>query len=95
MMAVNNQSLSVLTFNMHGFNQGVDFLSEALSSELYDIIFIQEHWLNDDDLYKLSNLSTKYVLFGESAMGKSITTGVLQGRPYGGVATIVKKSISC
>ena len=35
--------LSVLSYNMHGFNQGYPYLTETCEADLYDIIFIQEH----------------------------------------------------
>ena len=89
-----SSSVSTLTFNLHGLNQGEAYLIDALSSKLYDLISIQEHWQDDDGMCKLSKLNNDYIVFGKSAMTKSTTTGVLLGRPYGGVATFVKKSLA-
>lgn len=85
------QELSMLTYNLHGFNQGESFLIDACASLQYDIIFMQEHWLGTDNMYKLSSISKDYVVFGESAMIKKTSSGILYGRPFGGVATLVKK----
>ena len=95
-MAADNQtmsSLSLMTFNMHGFNQGETFLSDACSSNKYDVICLQEHWLSSDGMTKLVNFNNDYTVFGESAMTQSTTTGVLYGRPYGGVASLVRRSL--
>ena len=38
-------ALSMVTLNMHGFNQSSDFLTDTCNSGVYDLIHIQEHWL--------------------------------------------------
>ena len=106
-MAVVNQLLSIMTYNLHGLNQGEAYLIDAFSSNLYDVIAIEEHWQNEEGMCNLSKLSNDYIVFGKSAMTKSTTTDVLHGRPYGGVgrpyggvgrpyggvATFIKKSL--
>ena len=92
-MGTSEQELSLLTYNLHGFNQGESFLIDACSSHLYDVIFVQEHWLGTDNICKLSGISNDYVAFGESAMSKKTSSGILYGRPFGGVATLVSKSL--
>jgi len=87
-MGTSEQELSLLTYNLHGFNQGESFLIDACSSHLYDVIFVQEHWLGTDNICKLSGISNDYVAFGESAMSKKTSSGILYGRPFGGVATL-------
>ena len=44
----------------------------------YDLIFLQEIWSDFEG-------------FGTTAMG--ISNGIMSGRPYGGVAVLVRKSI--
>jgi len=38
---------------MHGFAQGELLLSSICNDLKYDVIFVQEHWLSSDQLYKL------------------------------------------
>ena len=84
---------SILSFNMHGFSQGESFLSDVCAGLHHDVIFLQEHWLNSDQVTKITNFNANYVGFGESAMSKTTTSGILYGRPYGGVCSLVRKSL--
>lgn len=91
-MACNNFTLSILSYNMFGFKQGEIVLDNlCLDNQYYDILFIQEHWLTKFNLQKFDKYD-KYNFFGISAMDTD--SGVLYGRPYGGVAIMVKKSFS-
>ena len=40
-------------------------------------------------MFKILNFSSKYVADGVSAMDTVISTGILLGRPFGGVTTFV------
>ena len=71
--------LRLITYNMHGFNQGKELL--------------KEHWLHPDLLYYLSKLSTAYTCFSSSGMADVVSTQILLGRPFGGVAIMVKNSL--
>ena len=89
MMAVN--LLKVISYNLHGFNQGFIGIKELMSKIEPDIIMVQEHWLTPDNLWKLNTLSDNYFVFGSSAMAASVSAGPLVGRPFGGTAIIVNK----
>ena len=78
------QSLSFVSFNMHGYNQRFCTVLD-LNSPSLDVIFLQEHWLTPDKLIKLNDFPG-YFAFGSSAMCHAVESGVLRGRPYGGVA---------
>jgi len=52
---------------------------------------VQEHWLTPDNLYKLSEISDEYFVFGSSAMNDRVSSGPLFGRPFGGTAIIINK----
>jgi len=82
--------LSIVSLNMHGFQQSCDFLSESCESQQFDIIHLQEHWLNDAQLHKLAALSPNYIMYGESAMKEATKKDILVGRPFGGCATLIK-----
>ena len=87
-------AISVLTYNMHGFNQGSSYLREVCDAAVHDVIFIQEHWLSPALINKITHFSEHYVGIGKSAMESVISTGVLKGRPFGGVTILVKKDLA-
>jgi len=87
-----NSYIKCVTYNMHGFNQGVAMLHELCLS--YDIILCQEHWLLTSQLEKISNLSSDFHCVSVSSMDDICGRGVLRGRPFGGLATFVRKSVS-
>jgi exonuclease III len=80
-----NLSLRVITYNLHGFNQGKVALDDMLPEFNPDILLIQEHWLTPAQLDSLVCYED-YVVFGSSAMGSRVSSGPLYGRPFGGVA---------
>lgn len=89
----NHSSIKIMTFNMHGFNQGESLLNDVCSKNLYDVIFVQEHWLSSTTLSKF-NIFNTYSSFGISAMSESCSNGILFGRPFGGVLSMVNNNIS-
>ena len=89
-----NNILRVCTYNMHGFNQGSEMLNHLCLNVHPDIIFIQEQWQSPDNLYKILSFSSGYVGFGISAFESKINTGILYGRPFGGVCILINKKYS-
>jgi len=80
---------------MHGSNQGSNLLRSLCDEAVKpDVIFLQEHWLTPANLPKLVNFSSNYTMFGISAMESALCHGILSGRPWGGVSTLLKSS-SC
>ena len=79
------------SYNLYGFQQGKSQLLELCDS--HDVIAIQEHWLADYDLDKILNFHIDFTTVAKSAMSKKIQSGFLCGRPFGGVAILVKKSV--
>ena len=61
---------------------------QALCSS-YDMVFIQESWLFQYELPILSRIDSESEGFGLSAIDG--TTNIVQGRPYGGMAILIKK----
>jgi len=86
-----NLRLKVATYNMHGLNQGSAFV-EYLCED-HDVIFLQEHWLAPFDLSRLDSICSKMICFATSAMDGKISSGCLRGRPFGGVAVLVRDAI--
>ena len=76
------------TYNIHGFNSTkLSYIRHLL--DLFNIVMIQEHWLNDKQLESFANLFPGYSVNSKSAMDSS---QILRGRPYGGVAIIFPDS---
>ena len=85
-------SFSLITFNHHGFHQGQTCLQELCTSVMPSVILLQEHWLSAANSDLLLNFSDNYLCYLCSPMDKVLSTGILRGRPYGGVAIMVKSS---
>ena len=91
MATINSSLISILTFNMHGFNQGHAYIKDMCNEQTHDIIFIQEHWLHPSTLHKIINISDNYIGFGKSAMESELENSMLKGRPFGGTAILINK----
>lgn len=93
---MDNKPFSIVSFNMHGFNQGHSTLNYLCSaSDLnINVILSQENWLTPGNLHKIKAFSPRYVAFGISAMESDIGKGVLRGRPRGGVCTLINLEIA-
>ena len=83
----------VVSYNLHGFNQGYSGIKEMINVISLDVIMIQEHWLLSSNMSKLNEISCEYYVFGSSPMDSVVGTGPLYGRPYGGVAMLIKKRL--
>ena len=90
-MASSVTDLSVVSYNLHGFNQGEPILNELCTNVLPDIIFVQEHWLSSVNMARLLSISNNYYCLCSSAMENTIQSGILRGRPFGGVAIFDSK----
>ena len=62
MVNLNVKDFSVVSYNLHGYNQGAPLLKSMCSSNEFNIdcICIQEHWLTPFNLNKLSTFSPDY-----------------------------------
>ena len=87
------QRLNLVTYNMHGFSQGYLTIRDLISDLSPDIFFIQEHWLTPANMSKFQFTFPSYLTFGSSAMCKSVESGILRGRPFGGVAIMINNNL--
>lgn len=87
-----NSAINVISFNMHGFNQGVLELKTLCDISKFEVIFLQEHWLSSDLMFNFDYFKNNYCVFGISAMDSTLSQGILRGRPKGGVCSLIKKS---
>ena len=86
--------LKCISFNMYGFNQGKTFVKCLANCATAEIILLQETWLSNNNVYKLINLvKHSYSCFTTSAMEDKLDGDVLFGRPFGGMAILVKNSL--
>ena len=86
--------LYIVSYNMHGFNQGIEVVRDLVnSSDPPDIILLQEHWLTPANLFLFGEKINTHYAFGKSAMSDSITQGPLVGRPYGGTSILIKNEL--
>ena len=81
------------SYNMHGFANGASMLKDLCMN--HDIILLQEHWLLKDNLYKIDNVDNNFPSYSLSSMNAKAAAGILTGRPFGGVAILWRKTISC
>jgi Reverse transcriptase (RNA-dependent DNA polymerase) len=88
-----SKQLKIVSFNMHGFNQGRETVDNLVSSIHPDIFLFQEHWLTPANLNKFDKFFKNYFTFGISAMTDSVCAGVLRGRPFGGVICMINNDL--
>ena len=81
----------VASFNLHGFKNSWEYLRQLL--DCHDIVFVQELWLFACELSLLSNLSDSFNVFAQSGMANSEQSGIVKGRPFGGVAVFIRKDL--
>ncbi len=98
-----NKSVGIKTFNQQNSHLGLKVCSfncknaKTSSDELRklqgdnDIIMLQETWLRQDESDVLSELSAEFYV--KSVSGMDTSTGLISGRPYGGIAILWRKSL--
>jgi len=92
-MATHNKyTVSLASFNMHGFNNSWLYLQELTHN--HDLIFVQEHWLSSNQLNYLHDINPDFVVYAFSGMNEACSSGILRGRPFGGVAVLCHSNIS-
>ena len=87
METANSNVLKFVSFNCRGFKNSKKEINTLCAAN--DVICLQEHWLNSDELDYLNDVHTDYSGIGVTPMDTG--GGMLTGRPYGGVAIIWNK----
>ena len=87
------KDLQIVCYNMHGFHQGLSVVTDLIDSHKPHVFLLQEHWLTPSNLSLFDKHFTDYFTFGSSAMSKSVEAGMLRGRPFGGVAMLIKNDL--
>ncbi len=81
----------IISYNCKGLNVLKKQYIAKLTKEC-DIILIQEHWLLNNRISDLKNDFKKHHIFSVCGM---IETKHIVGRPYGGCAIFISKTITC
>ena len=81
--------MKVISFNCHGIKSCLVELYNLCNSS--DIVFLQETLLFSDELCMLSQIHPDFEGYGLSAI--NLTKDIFRGRPFGGVAILVRKII--
>ena len=83
------QFLKLVTFNCKNIKRSVEYVRKLCRSA--DIVALQETWLMPHDIHFLNDIDDSFSFTGKSAVDTS--TGVITGRPYGGVALLWRKAV--
>ena len=74
--------LTIISFNLHGFNQGSSTVRDLITLYAPDVILIQEHWLTPANLHNLESFDGCFS-YSSSTMAHATGAGVLRDRPFG------------
>ena len=85
--------VQIISYNMHGFNQGRHTVRDLSHSLAPDVFLLQEHWLTPANMSRFEDEFFTFICFGSSAMNAAVESGVLYGRPFGGVMTLVSRRL--
>ena len=89
---INLTDVKCCSFNLHGYRNGLSMLYSLCDN--HDVILLQEHWLHSFEFDKISLLFPDFNFYGASAMNDKVASGLMVGRPFGGVAIMWRKSIN-
>ena len=89
---LSDSGLRCCSFKTHGFTNGLSMLQSLCSN--HDIIILQEHWLHSFELLLFTDLFTEFNSYGMLSMNDKLVSGLLIGRPFGGVAIMLRKNLN-
>ena len=92
--SLSSSNIKLVSFNLHGYNQGSHVVRDLILKDDISVLLLQEHWLTPSNLVKFEVNFPQFDCFGCSAMDKAVEIGVLRGRPFGGLMTLVSKKLS-
>jgi len=87
------QTLHVVSFNMHGFNQGFPTVRDLIESDAPRVFLLEEHWLTPANLHTFNDVFDRYFTFGSSAMSSAVQSDIIRGRPFGGMMTLINNNL--
>ena len=69
--------VQIISYNMHGFNQGRHTVRDLSHSIAPDVFLLQEHWLTPANMSRFEDEFFTFICFGSSAMNTAVESGVL------------------
>ena len=81
----------LMSYNCRGLNDLKKHYVKTLLKDC-DILFIQEHWLSTGSIKAMHSEFPDHNVFAKTGMTENT---LLAGRPYGGTAIIIRKTLSC
>ena len=78
---------------MRGFQKGCPVIEDLVADSKPDIFLLQEHWLTPANMVNFDTRFTDHFSFGSSAMSRHVESGMLRGRPFGGVMTMIRNEL--
>ena len=84
-----DDNLRITSLNCYGLKTSLYQVYELC--EISDIVFLQETLLFSHELSMLSTLHPEFEGMGVSAIDS--TSGIITGRPFGGVAILIRKKL--
>ena len=85
-----NNNIRITSYNCHGAKNKLPVLNTLTRNA--HIVFLQETWLLPNELSVLDNINPTYNYFSLSSV--DVESGVLVGRPYGGISVLWEKNLS-
>ena len=85
--------IKIASYNLYGLNNGLSMVQQICSDKDVFFVAIQEHWLSNDKLYKLSNVDPNFSYFALSSMNSVCESKIFRGRPFGGVGILWRSTI--
>ena len=84
-----SDNLKVCTFNCKGHGKDrIDYIRTLMSQ--CDVLFLQEHWLLESEFSWFEQSVGGVSVYGVCAMSND---ALLRGRPHGGCALLINKSL--
>ena len=81
-------NLNLVTFNCHGLKSSLAYVLDLAKG--HDILFINEHWLKENELYTLNDICDQDDLWCHLQSSVENTDRPISGRPYGGIGFVCK-----
>jgi len=87
----NDDCIGIVSYNLHGFNNSRNYLTDTCNNPDIFIIAVQEHWISPSNLHFLNSIHPDFTCYAISSIGNKLMSGVFRGRPFGGVAFLCQK----
>ena len=68
-------AISLITYNMHGYNQGLPVIKDFTENKRPDVLLLQEHWLTPANMGKFRKNVPGYQAFGVSGRFRTAPDG--------------------